>query len=121
MGKIRGLVRLKAQLTAKAKRVKAENHVEVTVGYSANYAVHVHENLVIVHANGQAKFLEQPLRELVNNQELVAIINKAVKEGKTLGQALLLAGLRVQRESQKLVPVDTGNLRGSASTTLKAR
>jgi hypothetical protein len=37
--------------------------LEVEVGYQASYAVFVHENLEAKHTNGQAKFLEQPLRE----------------------------------------------------------
>lgn len=35
----------------------------VEVGYTANYAVYVHENLNARHENGQAKFLEHPARE----------------------------------------------------------
>lgn len=62
----------------------------------------------------QAKFLEQPAREL--RRELSAIIETAVKNGATLEHALFMAGLRLQRESQRLVPVDTGNLKASAFT-----
>ena len=36
----------------------------------------------------------------------------------SLEKGLVLAGLRLQRDSQKLVPVDTGNLKGSAFTRL---
>ena len=39
--------------------------------------------------------------------------------GHVLAQALLAAGLRLQRESQMLVPIDTGNLRASAFTRLE--
>ena len=35
----------------------------VIVGYTEEYAIFVHENLEAHHNNGQAKFLEQPLRE----------------------------------------------------------
>lgn len=35
----------------------------VTVGFEEEYALYVHENLEAHHNNGQAKFLEQPLRE----------------------------------------------------------
>lgn len=34
-----------------------------TVGYSADYALKVHEDLEARHDDGQAKFLEQPARE----------------------------------------------------------
>lgn len=108
-------------------------HPVVTVGYTANYALHVHENIEMKWrglprivpskgnywdgtggATGQAKFLEQPAREL--KSELSKTIVLAVKNGASLMQALYLAGLRLQRESQLLVPVDTGNLKASAFT-----
>jgi len=93
---------------------KVSGNPSVIVGYTANYAVYVHENLNVAHKVGQAKFLEQPLREL--SDELAGLIARAMKAGSSLGDGLLLAGLRLQRESQKLVPVDTGNLKGSAFT-----
>ena len=71
---------------------------------------------------GQAKFLEQPFREF--HGELVDIVYRTTKtmnkpsNGKGLDIGLMLAGLRLQRESQLLVPVDTGNLKASAFTRL---
>lgn len=52
------------------------------------------------------------LERVVNN------LNKHAKkiEKDTL-DGLFIAGLKVQRDAQKLVPVDTGNLKGSAYTT----
>lgn len=35
--------------------------VEVTMGYTASYAIFVHENLTAHHPVGSAKFLERPL------------------------------------------------------------
>lgn len=64
----------------------------------------------------QAKFLEAPARKL--GPLLGSIVRQALKAGKTFEQAMLLAGLRLQRESQLLVPVDTGNLKNSAFTRL---
>lgn len=64
--------------------------------------------------DGQAKFLEQPAREL--SQEIANIVLKALGNGATLIEALYLAGLYLQRKSQELVPIDTGNLRASAFT-----
>lgn len=64
----------------------------------------------------QPKFLEQPARELTNSGELQRVVVGAVKQGMGLVQALKKGGHRIQRESQKLVPVDTGNLKGSAFT-----
>jgi hypothetical protein len=46
-------------------RAKGEGfNTQVTVGYTANYAVYVHENLTNRHnPPTQAKFLEQPMRD----------------------------------------------------------
>lgn len=89
----------------------------VTVGYVQNYAVYVHENLESYHRVGQAKYLEQPARTM--RGELVRIVKSVYLKTKSLSKALLLAGLRLQRESQKLVPVDTSALKASAFTALK--
>lgn len=95
----------------------------------------VHENLNARHAGhtlvsyasgkrreytgvGQAKFLEAPARELNNSGELGKIVVDTLLQGKTVAQALLLAGLRIQRESQLRCPVDTGAMRASAFTRL---
>jgi hypothetical protein len=104
---------------------KIKNHVKgflglkkdpsVIVGYTADYAIYVHENLQANHPNGgQAKYLEQPAREL--RTQLMEIIKRAIKQRSTLEQALLVAGLHLQGESMKLVPVDTGMLKSSAFT-----
>jgi len=90
----------------------------VIVGYTAQYAIYVHENLEANHPNGgQAKYLEQPAREM--QAELAQIVKDRLNRGQTLEQALYVAGLKLQGESQKLVPVDTGNLRASAFTRIK--
>ncbi len=68
---------------------------------------------------GQAKFLEQPARQLSNDGTLASIVATALQAGKTMAQALVLAGLRIQREAQKLVPVVTGTLKNSAFTVLE--
>jgi hypothetical protein len=44
----------------------------VRVGYTAQYAIFVHENLDSHHEVGQAKFLEAPARE--KTSQLIAII-----------------------------------------------
>ena len=52
--------------------------VEVQVGYTAGYALYVHENLDARHKAGkQAKFLEQPLREL--HKEFVSLVTQELK------------------------------------------
>lgn len=89
----------------------------VVVGYTASYALYVHEDLQAHHYAGRtAQFLIRPFRELNNTGELRNVLTAARKRGASLQEGLFIAGLRIQRESQRLVPVDTGNLRGSAFT-----
>ncbi len=158
-----------AALQAKMRKVMSRYaEASVVTGYTASYAVYVHENtqmklkgqprnkaqfkltkakvmkngkLVmpklkrltekeVVAKNkkfglfwdpqgqGQAKFLEAPARYL--KAVLAEIIVKAMKSGAPMAKALLLAGLRLQRESQLLVPVDTGNLKNSAFTRIES-
>ncbi len=105
--------------------------VTVIVGYTAAYALWVHESVEMKWEgeerrsgigeywgpHGQAKFLEAPARYLA--AELGRIARTAIAKGATLAQALVLAGLRLQRESQMLVPVEYGNLKNSAFTRLE--
>jgi len=131
---------------------RRKNNVGVIVGYTANYALYVHENREIwppgmrlkgkprgakrrgrgyrgrywaPRGRAQPKFLEEPFRE--NQNRLYAIILQNVKAqgffagGAGLDMGLLEAGQYLQRLSQELVPVDTGNLKGSAFTMLVGR
>lgn len=139
----------------------------VIVGYTANYAIHVHEDLTARHGaafnaayitqkdqiiksgknkgkvkrvevwtaeairrgynknelgkeikartrgeNQVAKYLETPARK--HKSELAAIAQTTLQSGKTVRESLIMAGLRLMRESQLIVPVDTGNLKNSA-------
>jgi hypothetical protein len=90
----------------------------VTVGFTQHYAIYVHENLNAHHDVGEAKFLEKPARELSENGDLTLIIYNAWRQGKTMAEALVLAGLRLQREAQDRCPVKTGALKASAFTRL---
>lgn len=58
--------------------------------------------------------MEQPAREKAG--EIAKIVTKAVKNGATIEEGLLLGGLRLQREAQLLTPVDTSALKASAFT-----
>jgi hypothetical protein len=49
--------------TAFTRSEGTEMNPEVRVGYTAGYALYVHENLKAHHPVGQAKFLEQPARQ----------------------------------------------------------
>jgi hypothetical protein len=90
---------------------------DVVVGFITNYALYVHEDMVANHPVGQAKYLEQPAREL--SAEMGRVVAEALESGIDPTRALVMAGMRLQREAQKLVPVDTGNLKGSAFTAVE--
>jgi hypothetical protein len=106
---VKGDKKLAANLRSIRNRYGQPGDRDVHVGFTAEYALHVHENLQVKHTNGQAKYLEQPFREMQG--ELIGIAATAIKRGVKLTKALLLAGKRLEREAQKLVPVDTGNLK----------
>ena len=111
---IQGVKSLQRKLKDLANKSKREDEGTVVVGYTQNYAVYVHEDMTAAHKVGQAKYLEQPARDL--SSQLGAIAAKAVSKGAPLRQGLLIAGLRLQRESQQMVPIDTTALKGSAFT-----
>jgi len=115
--KIKNVDRLLAKLRAKAAAAHKDFGVSVSVGYTQSYAIYVHENLEAQHKEGkQAKFLTGPMKN--HKKEIADIISKALQSKKTFAQSLLLGGLLLQRESQKVVPVDTGALKNSAFTRL---
>lgn len=105
------------RLSAKQKAALDASKKVVVVGYTQSYAVHVHENLKSYHPNGQAKFLEQPARQMA--KELGLYIKAEIQAGKKVTAALLKAGLKLQRASQELVPVLTGALKNSAFTRIE--
>jgi len=127
--------KVKRALKNLESRYGPDGNPSVMVGYTANYALFVHENVEMKGkglprrpnpphkgnywdpaGRGQAKFLEQPFRELKNSGELIRLITTAINNGASLVHALYIAGLRIQRDSQKLVPVDFGVLKASAFT-----
>lgn len=105
--------------------------VEGIVGYKAPHAIYVHENLEIDHplhvdgsgsvrdCGGQAKFLEQPAREMLGS--LGAEMAKMRRQKKGLRYSIQTLLDRLYRASQKLVPVDTGALKRSGYTKLTIR
>ena len=114
--KITGLQKLKATLQALEKKSFREEE-SVVVGFTQNYAVFVHEDLQATHKVGQAKYLEAPARRLQG--ELGRLISSTYVKTKSLSKSLLVAGLRLQREAQLLVPVDTSALKASAYTAFE--
>lgn len=112
------------------KKLKQQT-ATVLVGYTAQYALHVHENMNpktlgkgIARPSGLGyfwgpsffgpKFLEAPARMFA--KQIVQIVTDAFAKGMPLVKCLLLGGLRLQRESMLRVPVEYGNLRASAFT-----
>lgn len=141
MAEIKRLRELYAKLQKRMAEVDRRSKATVFTGFTAAYAVFVHEMRRLSldrvkrtgrHADGTKrkgyywdpqgragpKFLESPARELSNNGVLADIVIKAMRAKKTMASALLLAGLRIQREAQLRVPVDSGNLKASAFTRI---
>lgn len=86
--------------------------IEASVGFSAPYAIYVHENLEANHPNGgEAKFLENAIKD--NADSLGDLIAYHIKRRKTLRYAVYRAAVRVLQEAKKRVPVDTGFLKKS--------
>lgn len=119
MAKIENLEAVISSLRARAAKSIKDDNVSVVVGFTAAYSIYVHENLEARHPVGQAKFLEEPAIRI--QDELADMIQEGMQNGKTMAQVLLVAGLRLQREAQKLCPVDTGALRASAFTRLEKK
>lgn len=95
----------------KRRRNLPDRISQVTVGYTAPYAVYVHEMLHLYHPNGQAKFLEQPLR--TEAKRMAEIIRSRLRARESLYAAQLAAAKHLMKVSMHLVPVKTGRLRNS--------
>lgn len=130
---IEGLSDLDSKLKKLMKKYGDSPSVEVVVGYEANYAAKIHEDIemkgrgkprpsgigVYWGPHGQAKFLEQPARE--NARDYATIIESVLRNGGTMEQALVAGGSQLQADSQDLVPVEYGNLKASAFTQVERK
>lgn len=108
------LERVKAvQTRLKALRDKANrDQNEVVVGFTQVYALKVHEDVQAHHKEGkQAKYLEGPARRY--GKEIGELVARVYKQTKSMGKALFVGGLRLLREAQLIVPVDTSALKNS--------
>ena len=94
---------------------KGKDTLTVVVGYSMEYALEVHERTDVKRRVGQPKFLETAARTLA--PEVSNMLRKSKPD--KLADNMLRAGLLIQRESQKLTPVDTSALRASAFTAVE--
>jgi len=130
--KIEGLENLKKNLDRLATKAKVDTAQSVVTGYrGVAYAVYVHENMEM-KLKGQPrpsgrgkywdppgsgpKFLENPAREMSNSGELNRIVAAKYRETGLVIEGLKAAGLLIQAESQRRVPVEFGTLKGSAFT-----
>jgi hypothetical protein len=147
MVQIQRVNNLLGKLEKRTRASKVGDDGNVVVGYTAAYALFVHERppgAKMSDAQRKAmfakfkerekkgkkkkkrrknkrrgpKFLEGPAREMSNNPQTAVDIANMVPRG-GLVKALLIKGLLLQRESQKRVPVDTGNLMNSAFTAVE--
>jgi deoxyribodipyrimidine photolyase len=106
------------QMKIKGLKKKAQDADAAVVGYTAAYALYVHENKNAHHKEGQqAKFLEGPARE--HREELREEWIRVYRRTGSITQSNLGAALLLQRLSQAVVPVDTGFLRSTAFTALE--
>lgn len=118
-------------LEAKIKEKLGNNaRVEVITGYTAAYALAVHEKRGMVskgkqRANGRGRYWDPQGRARAGflldvarekQKEIAKTAQKAIKGKHNLEQAVVEGGLLLQRESQLACPVDTGNLKASAFT-----
>lgn len=120
VSKVEGVERVLAKLqhlSAVYSDAPGKAQDAVIVGYTAKYALWVHENRGAKFRVGRAGFLLDVAREI--SAELGGIVMKGLRRGLKIVDALLLAGLRLQRDSQLACPVDTGNLRASAFTRVE--
>jgi hypothetical protein len=101
----------------KGMSLKGKKTMTVSVVYTAPYARIQHEDMTFNHPNGgQAKYLEQPARQL--QSEMTSIVRRSVEAKNGLEEGLQRAGELLLRESQALVPVDTGALRDSGEVII---
>lgn len=114
--KVQGLNAVLRKLNALRKQSK-EADASVFVGYTQNYALWVHE-IPAQHKEGkQWKYLETPARQL--RKELAGIVMSVFQKTGSMRKGLMIAGLRLQRASQEIVPIDTSALKASAFTAFE--
>ena len=119
MPRLENFTRLQKKLQKMKVESKVKDDTSVTVGFSQNYAVWVHERKATHKEGKEWKFLETPARQL--ESELGRIALEAYKKTGSMLKALLVAGMRLQRAVQEIVPIDTAALKASAFTAPTAR
>lgn len=101
----------------KGMSLKGKKTMTVSVVYTAPYARIQHEDMTFNHPNGgQAKYLEQPARQL--QAEMASIVRRSVEAKNGLEEGLERAGNLLLDVSRDLVPVDSGDLRDSGKVEI---
>jgi hypothetical protein len=115
MSKMEGVQKLIKLLQDRAKRLTIAGNKpkhSVIVGYTADYAIYVHENKKAYHKPPtSAKFLEIPFREM--QPKVSILVKEGLKHGMDIPTILLTLGNQLLRASLILCPIETGALRGS--------
>jgi hypothetical protein len=125
--RIDGLEALMSQLKGLEVTSRRDNNRRLAVGYTAFYAIYVHERMDVYHAPPtRAKFLEEPMRRLFPH--MAKIVRQNMRQTRTAGgkfgrtgrmvDGLLAAGHYLLAASLELVPIDTGFLRKSSFVRL---
>lgn len=126
MSVVQGLEGVKAMIgRAKSRYQRFPNF---RIGFEAPYAIFVHENMqqkwkglprrppkkgVYWGPAGEPKYLSRTMQRMRSSGEISRMIQKGLKDGRSLREATLHACLAVLREAQLRVPVDTGLLQKS--------
>lgn len=108
LNRVYNLEKVLTQIRKRRSRLIGDGLAITKVGYSAPYALAVHERMDVPHRVGQAKFLEQPIR--TEEKPMNDIIVSRLRAHMTLKAAQLEAAKHLIKVSIQLVPVDTGVL-----------
>lgn len=114
MATITGVDKLREQMSSRIQKATKLSKAVGYVGYSAEYANYVHENMEAFHRVGQAKYLTTAINKFL--PKMTNMLKEELKDGGDPKAAIQKVLLAIKYESQKLVPVDTGFLRSSAYT-----
>lgn len=115
---ILGVDKVMKSFDRKKKAIGDDKKPRADVGYAADHALLVHEDLGAYHAPPtQAKYLTGPAYRY--RKQAAAEVRKALREGLTFRQAVLAGARFILKKSKEVVPVDTGELKrsGYARTT----
>lgn len=99
--------KFKNTLANRSKRIRGK--VSYRIGFTAKYALIVHENKQARFKKGQAKFLESAVRFFA--PKVNGMIARSLRAEKTLKEAIDAVAKAILEEAKKRCPVDTGYLR----------